>query len=69
MDSLTILIMGKGGVGKSSTVNSVIGERVVAVSAFQVWFHTPFFFECWDVRMYTYIVLYRISLFSVHHMN
>lgn len=35
VDSLTILIMGKGGVGKSSTVNSVIGERVVAVSAFQ----------------------------------
>src|SRR5262245_29921657 len=28
--------MGKGGVGKSSTVNSLIGERVVAVSAFQV---------------------------------
>ncbi|KAF9600895.1 hypothetical protein IFM89_013802 [Coptis chinensis] len=27
--------MGKGGVGKSSTVNSLIGERVVAVSAFQ----------------------------------
>ncbi|PIA34977.1 hypothetical protein AQUCO_03700318v1 [Aquilegia coerulea] len=27
--------MGKGGVGKSSTVNSLIGERVVSVSAFQ----------------------------------
>lgn len=35
VDSLTILVMGKGGVGKSSTVNSVIGERVVAVNAFQ----------------------------------
>ncbi|KAL2937259.1 Translocase of chloroplast 34 chloroplastic [Bienertia sinuspersici] len=35
VESLTILVMGKGGVGKSSTVNSVIGERVVAVSAFQ----------------------------------
>lgn len=35
VSSLTILVMGKGGVGKSSTVNSVIGERVVAVSAFQ----------------------------------
>ncbi|KAK9690830.1 hypothetical protein RND81_09G156800 [Saponaria officinalis] len=35
VDSLTILILGKGGVGKSSTVNSVVGERVVAVSAFQ----------------------------------
>lgn len=28
--------MGKGGVGKSSTVNSILGERAVAVSAFQV---------------------------------
>ncbi|KAF8379851.1 hypothetical protein HHK36_029300 [Tetracentron sinense] len=35
VSSLTILVMGKGGVGKSSTVNSIIGERVVAVSAFQ----------------------------------
>ncbi|EPS70006.1 hypothetical protein M569_04753, partial [Genlisea aurea] len=33
--TLTILVMGKGGVGKSSTVNSIIGERVVTVSAFQ----------------------------------
>lgn len=36
MNSLTILVMGKGGVGKSSTVNSIIGERVVAISPFQV---------------------------------
>ncbi|KAL5722550.1 Translocase of chloroplast [Ranunculus cassubicifolius] len=35
VNTLTILVMGKGGVGKSSTVNSLIGERVVAVSAFQ----------------------------------
>ncbi|KAG8381013.1 hypothetical protein BUALT_Bualt06G0076600 [Buddleja alternifolia] len=35
VDTLTILVMGKGGVGKSSTVNSIIGERVVTVSAFQ----------------------------------
>lgn len=35
VSTLTILVMGKGGVGKSSTVNSLIGERVVAVSAFQ----------------------------------
>ncbi|KAI3699507.1 hypothetical protein L2E82_43876 [Cichorium intybus] len=34
-DRLKILVMGKGGVGKSSTVNSIIGERAVAVSAFQ----------------------------------
>ncbi|PHU22378.1 Translocase of chloroplast 34 [Capsicum chinense] len=35
VNTLTILVMGKGGVGKSSTVNSIIGERAVAVSAFQ----------------------------------
>ncbi|KAD3337071.1 hypothetical protein E3N88_32591 [Mikania micrantha] len=34
-NKLTILVMGKGGVGKSSTVNSIIGERAVTVSAFQ----------------------------------
>ncbi|XP_071732716.1 translocase of chloroplast 34-like [Rutidosis leptorrhynchoides] len=33
--SLTVLVMGKGGVGKSSTVNCILGERAVAVSAFQ----------------------------------
>ncbi|CAN6284992.1 unnamed protein product [Urochloa humidicola] len=33
--TLTILVMGKGGVGKSSTVNSIVGERVATVSAFQ----------------------------------
>lgn len=35
VSSLTILVMGKGGVGKSSTVNSLLGERVAPVSAFQ----------------------------------
>ncbi|KAM7499480.1 hypothetical protein LguiA_023894 [Lonicera macranthoides] len=35
VSTLTVLVMGKGGVGKSSTVNSIIGERAVAVSAFQ----------------------------------
>eukprot|EP00253_Pinus_taeda_P001577 PITA_01577 len=35
VDTLTILILGKGGVGKSSTVNSIVGERVAIVSAFQ----------------------------------
>ncbi|PWA76563.1 translocase of chloroplast 34 [Artemisia annua] len=34
-DKLTILVMGKGAVGKSSTVNSIIGERVVTTGAFQ----------------------------------
>uniref|UniRef100_A0A7N0TDD0 Translocase of chloroplast n=1 Tax=Kalanchoe fedtschenkoi TaxID=63787 RepID=A0A7N0TDD0_KALFE len=35
VSSLTILVLGKGGVGKSSTVNSLIGERIVTASAFQ----------------------------------
>ncbi|KAA8539729.1 hypothetical protein F0562_026421 [Nyssa sinensis] len=35
VSTLTVLVMGKGGVGKSSIVNSIIGERAVAVSAFQ----------------------------------
>lgn len=34
-ESLTVLVVGKGGVGKSSTVNSIVGERVTVVSAFQ----------------------------------
>ncbi|KAL5550038.1 hypothetical protein UlMin_000214 [Ulmus minor] len=33
--TLTILVMGKGGVGKSSTVNSIVGERAVSISPFQ----------------------------------
>jgi uncharacterized membrane protein len=37
VDSLTILVMGKGGVGKSSTINSIIGERAVSVNPFQVY--------------------------------
>ena len=36
VSTLTILVMGKGGVGKSSTVNSIVGERVTTVNAFQV---------------------------------
>ncbi|KAJ6343865.1 hypothetical protein OIU76_005585, partial [Salix suchowensis] len=29
VNKMTILVMGKGGVGKSSTVNSLLGERAV----------------------------------------
>ena len=39
MNKLTILVMGKSGVGKSSTVNSIIGERAVVINPFQV--HIP----------------------------
>ncbi|KAM0945623.1 putative small monomeric GTPase [Dioscorea sansibarensis] len=35
VSTVTILVLGKGGVGKSSTVNSILGERVASVSAFQ----------------------------------
>ncbi|GLT34264.1 hypothetical protein SLA2020_087880 [Shorea laevis] len=35
VDRLTILVMGKGGVGKSSTINSLMGEQVFRVSSFQ----------------------------------
>lgn len=41
MNTLTILVMGKGGVGKSSTVNSIIGEKAVTVSTFQVFIVCP----------------------------
>ncbi|CAN6700843.1 unnamed protein product [Malus baccata var. baccata] len=35
VNSLTVQVMGKGGVGKSSTVNSLLGERAVPISPFQ----------------------------------
>ncbi|MED6174548.1 Translocase of chloroplast [Stylosanthes scabra] len=35
VNKLTILVMGKSGVGKSSTVNSIIGERAVTINPFQ----------------------------------
>eukprot|EP00249_Psilotum_nudum_P032181 c47398_g1_i1 orf=239-1213(-) len=35
LNSITVLVLGRGAVGKSSTVNSLVGERVAVVSAFQ----------------------------------
>lgn len=35
VDSLTVLLLGKSSVGKSSTVNSLFNERVCTVNAFQ----------------------------------
>lgn len=32
---LTVLLLGRGGAGKSSTVNSLLGERAANVAAFQ----------------------------------
>lgn len=34
-EELTLLVLGKGGVGKSSTINSLLNERVAAAAAFQ----------------------------------
>lgn len=34
LSEVTVLLLGKSGAGKSSTVNSVLGERVASVSAF-----------------------------------
>lgn len=48
--------MGKGGVGKSSTVNSIVGERAVTISPFQV-FNNSLDFCFWVV----YIFLFSIS--------
>ncbi|KAL8115015.1 translocase of chloroplast 34, chloroplastic-like [Apium graveolens] len=36
VSTLTVLVMGKGGVGKSSTVNSILGERAIATGSIQL---------------------------------
>lgn len=59
MSTLTVLVMGKGGVGKSSTVNSIVGERAVAVSAFQVSIGYTFAYIIMVKRGYVWLFLFR----------
>lgn len=63
MSTLTILVMGKGGVGKSSTVNSIIGERAVTVSPFQV--YAAFFLSLlWKIYFVLPFCALRICIYG-----
>lgn len=63
MSTLTILVMGKGGVGKSSTVNSIIGERAVTVSPFQVY---AAFFPCHGTFISFYLSVHFVFVYTVY---
>ena len=64
MSTLTILVMGKGGVGKSSTVNSIIGERAVTVSPFQV-FAAFILSLSWNIYFVLPFCALRICLYGL----
>lgn len=83
METLTVLVLGKGGVGKSSTVNSMVGEKVTAANAFQVSsrkrmsrllvinvVHILIYLSCrWTVRDHeaNFVLPYEVRVYSEHH--
>lgn len=68
MSSLTVLVMGKGGVGKSSTVNSVIGEKAAAVSTFQVLSLMLFSWLCYYLT-FLFIFSYKVCGFLLYSLK
>lgn len=65
VDSLTVLVVGKGGVGKSSTVNSLVGERVAVVSAFQVMYLLNA--TCFSIHILMCILLLLLFVFILFY--